>query len=129
MNVQKTDQIPGDTNTEIPRIIKRGSISVTSVDVSGSFAIGSSSVTLPDILYSNHNIVEVYEASTSGGYANRLNNYQPGSTNAASPYGSWFYLDSTTSGGQTVLRINVTVANTPAATFEFIYVVYSSTYI
>lgn len=125
MNNTTTNKLMEDTNSFVPRIIKRGTLSVTNTyPVGGNY--GTNSVTLSDINFSNHNIVEVYRIFATDNYAEKLtiSTQISGSIIPTLPRSVWFTIDSNAGS----LRINIYETVT-FNTDTFCYVVYSTTYI
>lgn len=129
MNIEKTNQAISDTNNLVPRVIKRGTATVSLTNTSGSVYYGTTSVTVPDILFSAHNVVEVYRIFETDNYAEKLNVNFPAVTSFSNSASVWFNIDSTTSNGNTVLRINIFAQTINITANEsFVYVVYSTSY-
>lgn len=57
---ETTDRKSQDTNPEVPRVLKRGSVEVTTSQDVGILKQGSVSITLQDVEAENNNIVDAY---------------------------------------------------------------------
>lgn len=127
--VETTDRIMGDTNNLVPRVIKRGEVTITSYSAHGTLVRGTATVVLNDILASDNLIIEVYYY-TSGGGIQTLNkmNYNVSNSTQDPSLNANFYLTKTTYVGRDVVQINIEHVRPSATNRTFYYVVYSSSF-
>ena len=127
--VETTDKIMGDTNNLIPRVIKRGSVDISSYSAYGTLVRGTATVVLDDILSKNNNIIECYYYASGGGVENLIKiNYNVSDATFLPSLNVNFYLSKTTYNSNDVVQINIEHIRSSAITRTIYYVVYSSSF-
>lgn len=125
--VETTDRTIGDTNSDVPRVIKRGSIVLSSYSAFGSLYRATGTAVLTDVLAANNPIIECYYY-TSGGGSTTLDkmNYCAGTSTGTMAFIASYWLSSTTYNGKTVVQLNVEHIRTNQSQRTIYYIVYSS---
>lgn len=123
MSPQSTDQVPGDTNQLIPRIVKRGELIVTTSTAAGTNYYGTTTITLDELDASINPMVDLFMLNNSTltkcNFVTMANNKQQ----ALCTENVHYYLSS--SGGKVTLTVyRYSTSNSEARTFY--YVVYST---
>lgn len=125
--VETTDRSIGDTNSDVPRVIKRGSVTLSSYSAFGSLYRATGTAILNDVLASNNPIVECYYY-TSGGGVTTLDkmNYCVGTSTGTLSFITNYWLSSTTYNGKSVIQLNFEHIRTNTTQRTIYYIVYSS---
>lgn len=125
---ETTDKTISDTNSEVPRVIKRGKITTnTATSISGGRYRLTNSVTFADIKSVANPIIDCFYYQSGGGTSilSRMNSIQLaayGTTSKAFNY----YLDTTTANGETVVRLNIDIVTDSSTPIDVYFIVYSA---
>ena len=120
--VETTDRTISDTNSDIPRVIKRGSIILSSYSAFGSLYKATGTVVLNDVLAINNPFIECYYY-TSGGGVTTLDkmNYCAGTSTGTMAFVADYWLSSTTSVSYTHLDVYKRQSHVYAQELYFYY--------
>jgi len=119
-----TDKRFQDTNTFVPRIIKRGSVSFDLVDFT-TYGFGSASVTIPEVTYSTNHIVEAYIGEPNTFFL-KLPDAIWAATTDTLQRSTWFEMEDS---GNDELKLTFYEYRSGTGSRTIYYVIYSSSYV
>lgn len=127
--VETTDKTIGDANSDVPRVLEKGSISFGAYSAYGSLYRATATVVLKNILASSNPIIDCYYY-TSGGGVTTLDkmNYSASSSTGVMNYVAFFYLTTTTYNGKSVVQLNFEHIRPNQLDRSAYYIVYSSAF-
>ena len=127
--VETTDKTIGDANSDVPRVLERGSISYGTYSTYGSLYRATASVVLKNVLASSNPIIDCYHYEYGGGTQslNRMN-YSASTSTGNMALVAFFYLTTTTYNGKSVIQINFEHIRTNQSDRIAYYIVYSSAF-
>jgi len=127
MNNETTNRIIGDTNSFVPRVLLKGSLtSYTQTTISSRYK-NTASVTT-NILSLANPLVDCYLYASGGGVytLTKMNYVSDNPVGAGFSTAAYFYLDKVTTGSNSYIRLNVEIIKASSTLPQPVYYVFYS---